>query len=142
MEKISSVLELARYKIGETAWWVTMRFHQRVPELCEEDEWMLDVHPKTLYENLYKPTWPFRCKFPKLHHADFNCLVTVLSSQFVVEPFEIHEIYRSDNTGEFFYSNPDDEWMPESYLCDTREAAIKERNRILSLVNKWLKKLK
>lgn len=141
MKKISSVLELARYKIDDTVWWVTLRFAQKVQKLGEDEEWMFDVHPKTLYEGPYKHTWPFRSKLPKLHHSDFVNLVSILASEFVIEQFKIREICRSPNTGEFYYANADDEWMPESYLCDTKEAAIKERDRIFRLIKNWMQRL-
>ena len=138
-KRISSVLELSRYKIGETAFWVTLRYKQPLPELSDEDEWMYTVHPKTLYEHgPFKKYWPYRTKLPKLHHMDFSGVVGIITSEFVIEPFEVASIIRSNQTGEFYYSNYDDEWMPEAYLFDSAPAARRERSRLVKMMSKWV----
>jgi len=137
--KVTSVLELARYKVGTVAYWLALRTNAPVPDLREEDVWLTNVHPKQLYKGPYKKLWPTHAKLPKLHHVDFNTLVTVLVSELCVEEFRVVEIIRSNDTGEFFYSNEDDEWMPETNLFDTVTAARKERSRILGMIRKWAK---
>ena len=137
-KRISSVLELSRYKVGDIAYWVTLRYKQPLPELKEDEEWMYNIHPKTLYEHgPFKKYWPYRNKLPKLHHLDFAGLVAILTSEFVVEPFEIFDVIRSNETGEFYYANHDEEWMPEGYLFDTAPAARRELTRLVKMVNKW-----
>lgn len=135
---MSSVLELARWKVGESAWWVALRYHEPLPDLPPEAAWMQNCHPKALYEHgPYKQFWPFRAKLPRLHHVDFTGIVTLLTSEFVVERFDVCEIIRSSDTGEFFYSNQDDEWMPEAFLFDTAIAARRERTRIVKMMKRW-----
>ena len=138
---ITSVLELTRYKIGNIPWWVVLRNHSLEP-LPEEQKWMEQSHPKFLYDDQgpYKQAWPFRVALPRLHHADFADLVSLMTADFMVEQFEIIDIIRDRNTAEFFYQNQNDEWMPESCLFDTKAAARKERSRILKLLQKWAKK--
>lgn len=137
-QKISSVLELSRYNIGSTVWWVVLRNTETIPDLPEEDEWMENHHPKVLYERgPYQRIWNSKAKLPKLQHMDFAGIVALLTSEFSVEQFNITEIIRSKDTAEFFYSNTDDEWMPESCLFCTDIAARRERNRILRLLKKW-----
>jgi hypothetical protein len=138
-KKITSVLELSRYKKGEIVWWVALRYSAPI-QLNDEDRWMLEVHPKTIYSGPYKPAWQSKSKLPKLHHSDFNIIVSLLSSELQVERFKIAKLTRSPMTGEFYYANDDDEWMPESCLCDTKEAAAKERTRILRLMKRWMEK--
>jgi hypothetical protein len=100
---------------------------------------MVDIHPKTLYEHgPFKKSWPFRAKLPRLQHIDFARTLDVLTNELVIEQFEICEIMRSQDTGEFYYSNSDDEWMPESCLLDTDIAARRECSRILRLIKKWI----
>lgn len=135
-ERISSVLELSRYKVGESVWWVVFRNSEPTPELSEEDRWMENHHPKVLYER-GPYLWPGRAKLPKLQHMDFAGIVNLLTSDFCVEQFTVTEVIRSRDTAEFFYSNADDEWMPESCLFCTDIAARRERNRILKLLKKW-----
>lgn len=137
-KKISSVLDLSRYKVDDTAYWVTLRYKQPLPELKEDEEWMFNTHPKTLYEHgPFKKSWPYRNKLPKLHHLDFNGLVGILTSEFVVESFVVTDIVRSNETGEFYYSNYDEEWMPENYLFDTATAARRELTRLVKMINRW-----
>ena len=136
--KMASVLELARYKIGDSAWWVTLRHRDPLPNLPEEAAWMMNCHPKSLYEHgPYKSYWPFRAKLPRLHQVDFTGIVTILTSEFMVEKFDVCETLRSQDTGEFFYANQDDEWMPESFLFDTTIAARRECTRVIKMMKKW-----
>lgn len=139
-KRIQSVTELARYRVGDTAYWVTIRPLKAMPELDEEDKWMDTHHPKVLYSRgPAKDIWPYRNKLPRLHHSDFSGIVNLLRSELVVESFPVCEIIRCHNTGEFFYGNSDDEWMPESNLFDTDTAAIRERNRITRMIRNWAK---
>lgn len=137
-KKISSVIELARYKTGDTAYWVALRPIELMPQLDEDDEWMYEHHPKTLYSrNPGKRLWPYNAKLPKLHHLDFDLLVNILRSELLIEQFIVCEVVRSNRTGEFLYGNQDDEWMPENNLFDTNGAASRERLRILRLLSRW-----
>lgn len=137
--KMQSVLELARYKIGTEAWWVTLRPLMSIPALADDDQWMDSYHPKALFlRGPYKSLWPSAAKLPKLQHLDFQLITTILTSKLVVEQFVICEIFRSSHTGEFFYSNADDEWVPEPYLFNKKSSAQRECTRILHLIKKWV----
>jgi len=138
-QRIKSVIELSKYKMGDTAYWVTIRpvgiDHIMIPD---GEEWIIDHHPKTLYERGYtKKAWKSRKKLPKLHQVDFEAIVNILTSELVVEPFEINTVARSGDTGEFYYSNDENAWMPESCLLDSTQAARKERERILKMCKNW-----
>lgn len=136
--KIKSVTELAKYRVGDVAWWVILRRRDDLPELPKEDRWMTSHHPKALYEwGPGKAVWG-KALLPKLQHVDFGNIVTLLTCKILVDQFPVCDIIRSKNTGEFFYSNPDDEWMPEQYLMDTKVEAERERSRILRLFKKWI----
>lgn len=134
---IKSVIELARYPVGSVAYWVTLRSKQNEVKIPPGEEWTLDYHPKVLHERGYNKIWNKRISLPKLHHADFHAITNLLTSNFEVESFKIHDIIRSNDTGEFFYCNETDEWLPEKYLLDTIIAARKERDRIKKLIRKW-----
>lgn len=136
--RINSVIEIAKYRVGDLAYWVTIRPLEQMPSIPIEDAWMLNHHPKFMYtRGPAKQLWPYRKNLPKLHHSDFEGIVNMLRSKVVVEEFPICEVVRCRNTGEFFYSNSDDEWMPESYLFDTDTAAIRERNRVVQMIRNW-----
>lgn len=136
--KIKSAIELARYKVGDSVWWVSLRYKDPLPYLSEESAWILNCHPKVLYEHgPYKNNWSFRAKLPRLHHVDFAGVVTILTSEFVVEKFDVCEVLRSQDTGEFYCGNENDEWMPETSLFDTGIAANRERTRIVKMIKKW-----
>lgn len=136
--KIKSVTELAKYRVGDVAWWVILRPLDTMAELPENDQWMREHHPKALYEwGPGKTIWG-KSLLPKLQHIDFGNIVTLLTSKILVDQFPICNIIRSYDTGEFFYSNADDEWMPESYLMTTKLVADRERNRIIRLFKRWI----
>lgn len=137
-KKIRSVLELARYCVGDVAWWVILRQIKATPEIREEDQWILKSHPKTLYTGPWKELWTRRAALPRLQHMDFTAMMSILTSEFKVEQFPICDVLRSKDTGEFYYSNDNDEWIPESSLVDTKSAADKERQRILKMLKSWI----
>lgn len=141
---MKSVLELGRYQVGDVAWWVAIRDKEHAgPEYVSEDIfWMYECHPKILYtRGPNKNQWKKHQKLPKLHHSDFLNIITLLTSDLEVEPFTIANISRSPHTGEYYYGNMDDEWMPESNLSDTRIAATKERERIRNMLRRWVEEI-
>lgn len=88
-----------------------------------------------------KKLWNRHTKLPKLHHQDFLSVVPMLVADLVVEQFNIKNITRSTLTGEYYYGNTNDEWMPQSSLFDTKAAACKERNRIVQMLKTWIKNI-
>ncbi len=140
--KIKSVLDLARYKVGDVAWWVILRpLKTPLPTIETDDKWMEKHHPKVLYERgPYKTFWPNKALLPKLQHMDFTTIVGVLTSELKIESFPVCDLIRSRDTGEFFYCNDADEWMPETFLFDSRPAADREKTRIFRLIQKWMAK--
>ena len=138
--KLSSVTELARYTVGDIAYWIIIS-NEEVPVLDDDNIWMLD-NPRVLYEHgPAKHIWKESNRFsrlPKLNDIDFINIVNLLTSELVVQPYIISEISRSNDTGEFYYYNEEiDEWAQESCLFDTNIAARREKNRILKLIKKW-----
>ncbi len=137
--KFGGVLELARYKIGDVVWWLILRHNEPVQELSTEDEWMTNHHPKILFERgPYRSLWKLKNALPRVHYCDFTLLTTLITSKLIIEQFQICDISRSRDTGEFSYSNQDGEWMPESCLFDTNVAARNERSRLLRMIKKWI----
>ncbi len=136
--KVKSVLELGNYQVGDTAWWVIFRPMVEQPELADEDQWMKEHHPKVLFtRGPYQKMWPKKVKLPKLQYQDFEQIVPLLLSKLRVEQFTVCDVVRSRDTGEFFYSNDIKEWMPESYLFDSKIAADRERSRIMKMMQRW-----
>jgi len=138
--KIQSVNELAKFRAGDSAWWVILRPVAAMSPLTEEDMWIQNHHPKTYFDRGYgKALWASKkVALPKLQHMDFQTLVGVLTSKLVVEDFIVCDVIRSNDTGEFFYSNDTGEWMPESGLLDSKTAADREKTRILRMFQKWI----
>lgn len=138
--KVKSVLELGRYKVGDIAYWVVLRSKGIPEELNQDDYWMEEYHAKIKVERgPLKKLWRKGIGLPKLHHIDFNCIVSLLTHTFVVEEFTISDIHRSTNTGEYFYANEDKEWMPEEFLFDSVVAARREKTRIMKIMSNWAK---
>ncbi len=138
MPKIKSVLELSKFKVGQTVYWVVLRGDDMT---CISESsypaWIRIEHPKVLYERKLLPSLG-GSRLPKLHASDFFFISQLLSQQPVVEEFKIKEIRRSANTGEFSYLNENDECMPESFLCCRRAEATKERSRLRKMMLEWL----
>lgn len=139
MHKIKSVLELSKFKVGEPAWWLKLR-RSEPPDLPKDNQWMLKHHPKILYNGPYKRLMKVKSSVPKVSHQDFIDIISIITSTFNVEIFPVCQIIRSRDTGEFFYSNDNDEWAPESSLFTTAKQAAKEKQRILNMLRKWLNK--
>lgn len=137
---IKSVLELAKWSIGDKPYWIILRAINNGDVLDSGNEWAFTdyVHPKVFYtRNILKNVWDKRKKLPMLHASDFSFVIELLTSEFFVETFEISAIQRCHNTGEFIYTNIAGESMPESYLFDSAVDAQKERDRVKSMISKW-----
>jgi hypothetical protein len=140
MQKIHNVIELARYKLGATAWWVTLEAAD-LPDLEPDENWMQKAHPKALYGGPYRQSWrPVTTRLPSLKGSDFNVVVGLLTSKLIIKEFNVCNVKRSVDTGEFLYVNEDKVWMPESYLMDSKAAAIREKRRILKMMTRWIAK--
>ena len=143
--KISSILQLSKWKPGDKPFWVVREpIGAQDTIINAEDEWAFsgDVHPKTLYEyKLLKGVWPPKLKLPKLSAPDFAFVVDLLTTELVVEVFEVIGVTHCNHTGEFIYQNTNEEWQPESNLFSTAAAAKKERARIKQLISKWAAKI-
>jgi hypothetical protein len=134
----SDVFTVARYKIDEVVWWVNFVAKDEPSTIAEQDEWIKNHHPKVLFDRGYfKPLWKTTAALPRLEKVDFLSVMHILTCEIVVSEFVVSSIARSHDTGEFFYSNMFAEWMPESFLFDSREAAGKEKKRITSMIRKW-----
>lgn len=141
-EKMVSILELAKYKVGQVKYWVAFRPVSLAGiQVPEGEEWMAQAHPKVLYDRgLASEAWYFKQPLPRLCAWDFQYVVDILTSEPIAERFEITNIHRCTDTGEFFYANNRDEWMPESYLFNTPQEAMKEKARIKKMFADWAAK--
>ncbi len=135
VRKIKSVTELAKYQVGDVAYCVAISQQISMPDLSKEDCWMIGHHPKTLYSRYH--IWPYHSKLPKVSHCDFEMIVDLLTSKLIVEPFQVKEIHRSPNTGEFIYLNEIDQYMPEENLFDSDIVAAEECARIYKMITRW-----
>lgn len=141
--KVKSVLDLGKYKIGQSPYWVVIDHPGYVDYQPEAgDEWVLDHHPKTMYDRKLSNLWDIsqfgRRAIPKLHSLDFQCVMMIITGKFVVEQYKIENIARSHDTGEYYYMNNEGCWMPQAFLFDSEQAAYKEKNRILGMISKWV----
>lgn len=136
--KVKSVLELGRYKVGNKVWWVVLRPKSKPEAYQKEDEWMEEYHGKIKLERgPWKKVWKKNIRVPRLHHVDFNNITGLLTQKLIVEEFNVNDICRSCQTGEYFYANEDYEWMPETFLFDSVVAARREKTRILKMLKGW-----
>lgn len=137
-QKLRDVTLLAKHKVGSTVYIVDMVADgQKCVKVKSSDKWMLRHHPKVLHERKLDKSWKTSARLPKLPALFFSEIVTIVTSRFFVAEFKICEISRSADTGEFYYRNKDNEWMPESYVFATHTAAHRERFRIYELIKRW-----
>ena len=138
---MKTVYELARYGVGDTPYWIVLASDHHSDDLNDDDIWMTNYHPYILYKRgPYKNNWPWESELPRVAFYDFDCITEFLSSRLVVAKFNITDVIRSNNTGEFIYFNEHGEEMPERFLFDTKKEAIAEVKRITKLVRKWIKR--
>jgi hypothetical protein len=132
------IFKIARYKMGDTAYWVNFLAKDDVKQIPEKDDWVRTHHPKVVFERGYfKSLWKTTAALPRLEKTDFMSVMHILTCELNIDEFLICRIARSHDTGEFFYSNEDEEWMPESFLFDSKVAAAKEQKRIKTMIKKW-----
>ena len=97
--RMASVLELAKYKIGDKAYWLVARPIRRpmlVPVNRKDWQWSLSVHPKIRFRlGFMKSVWPYPDDPPKLHACDFTHMIWLLTHTFRVEVFKINYVLRS-----------------------------------------------
>lgn len=137
MNKIKSILELAKHKVGDVLYWVALRPIQ-TPMVEEDDAWVEEEHPKTIFERGYmKKAWSGKTALPKMHAIDFDKIAYVLTSKLKVEEFIVTGVMRSHNTGEFIYFNTERDWLPESSLFVSSHGAKLELLRISKMMEKW-----
>lgn len=134
-KKIKSVTELAKYQIGDIAYYVAITPQVSMPDLREEDCWMIGYHPKTMYSRYN--IWPYHSKPPKLFHCDFETIADLLTSKLTTEAFEVKKVHRSQHTGDFIYTDEVGRWMSEDDLFDTDIVADLERHRIYKMISRW-----
>lgn len=141
MAKITSVLELARYKVDETAYRValigndTSKTYTPLHRHTWQEDGLDDCRRKQLTEVRQKIG-----KLPHLCYKDYSILIPFLTADLLVVECKICSVYRCNDTGEFWYIDETDVHMPELYLFDTVVAARRERNRIIKQVKKWIDK--
>ncbi len=138
-QKIKSVIELSKFKIGDVLYWVVFRpVGVAGVNIPNGEEWITNNHPKVIHDRkLIKKAWRYRSRIPRLCAIDFQYVVDLLTSEPIVERFVVHGICRSFDTGEFYYSNDSGEWMPESFLYITPYSAKNEKKRIKGLFKTW-----
>jgi hypothetical protein len=137
--RVSSVIQLAKYPIGSVLYRVVFRpVGIAQVQIPPGEEWMAEVHPKILFERgLANKSWKYRAQLPRLCALDFQYVTELLTSEPIVERFVIQDVDRSLNTGEFYYMNADQDWMPESTLFESALAAKREKIRIKHLFELW-----
>jgi hypothetical protein len=138
-KKISSVIELSKYKVNSTVYMVDLLSNIFKQLLPSDTAWMTKCHPKIFFEEgVYKYNTLSKHVLPRLPGPRFSILSALLSSSFSISSFVITAIQRCPNTGEFYYFDSIDEWHPESIIFPTANRAKQEKRRILNLMTDWV----
>lgn len=133
--KKTTILDLARYRLGQRAYWIVFRA-DRGPEFNRADQWMKDEHPWMLWQRRVMP-WSVPMKPPRAHPADTMAIMMLCGQKPKIEPFRISEIVRSENSGTFLYTGPNGMVMPEGLLFPSKKAARREIARIAKVFAAW-----
>lgn len=139
MKKIESVLDLSKYRVDQTVFWVVLRpVDEPRRSLFQCDKWMRLEHPKVWFDRkVLSPLWKSKRKIPKMHAQDFMAVTQLVTQRLGIEEFIIKEVSRSPNTGEFSYKNECKDQMPESFLFGRHSEAVKEASRLQQLLFEW-----
>jgi hypothetical protein len=131
----ATIMELARYKVGQRVWWVVFRAEKH-PEIELAEEWMKAEHPWMLWRRKAVP-WSLPMRPPRMHPTDTMAVLMLFTQRPKIEAFVIKSVERSANSGEFLYTGPNEMVMPEGLLFPTRKAARKEIARVARLFAAW-----
>mgnify|MGYP005614230063 CR=1 FL=1 len=138
---MKTIYDLAKFKVGESPYWIVLRPIKSLVEHDESASFLLEHHPKDYYtKGEGRSLWHYNNNLPKLSSEDFNIVVSMLRSHFSIEKFVICDINRSNNSGEFYYINEEAENMPESNLFKNMSDAVKEVKRIKKMMAGWASK--
>jgi hypothetical protein len=131
----ATLLDLARYRVGQRVFWIVFRF-DREPEFDRAEDWMKREHPWVLWQHKIVPT-AVPMKPPRTHPGDTFAILMLLGQKPQIEPFRITEVERSPNSGTFLYKGPKGMVMPEGLLFPSKAAASKEVARLAKLFAAW-----
>jgi len=130
-----TIMDLARYRVGQRVWWVVFRGEGRLDRERKE-EWMSCEHPWILWRRRVLP-WTMPLNPPRAHPADTFAIMMLCWQQPKIEPFRITEVERSENCGEFIYTGSGGLRMPEGLLFPSKKVARKEVARIARMFAAW-----
>jgi len=139
--KITSVLDLSKYKVGEPAYRVYLQ-HKRL-KIDESEELLITTTPTVLHQKPEnKHIWANTMgrthkKMPALGPADFLCITNILTSELAIQEFVVESVIRN-NYGIYVYTGTCGGIAPESSLFDTLQAAKAEKSRILNMLQRWI----
>lgn len=133
--KKTTILDLARFRIGQRAYWIVFRSEARY-EFRSAPEWMREEHPWMLWRYRIMP-WSVPLKPPRTHPADTLAIMMLCGQKPKIEPFRITDIVRSENSGTFLYTGQSGTVMPEGLLFPTKKAARREIARIAKVFAAW-----
>lgn len=129
------LLDLARFRIGQRAYWIVFRSESRF-EFRGAPEWMREEHPWMFWRYRIMP-WNVPMKPPRTHPADTLAIMMLCGQKPKIEPFWITDIVRSENSGTFLYTGQSGTVMPEGLLFPTKKAARREIARIAKVFAAW-----
>ena len=133
--KKATLRDLAQYRVGQKAYWIVFRSDGR-PDFQRSENWMRDEHPWILWRRKVLP-WDVSMRPPRAHPGDTMIIMMLCNQKPKIEPFQIMDVERSMNSGEFFYTGPRGMRMPEGLLFPSKKAARKEIARMARMFAAW-----
>lgn len=138
-EKYTSIIASAKFKIGDTVWFLGLE-QPNGYQLGEEYDTLMFEHPIfTFRRTPLKHIWRSARELPKMEGEAFDNITSLLVSKILIRSMVIEGIERSENTGEFIFSDFDQEVsLPEQVLYADRKDAQREKTRILKMIRDWV----
>ena len=137
-KEYTSVIDSAKYNIGETLWFLDLESPNNY-QLGEEYDSLILEHPLfTFTRTPLKHIWRSSRALPKMEGDSFDNVISLLVSKILIRSMVVESIERSENTGEFVYLDVEQEvCLPEQVLYSNRKDAQREKTRILRMIKDW-----
>lgn len=137
----STLDDCGKFAIGSTVWFLV--FEQPNQITVGDDYEIFSVeHPIFLFSRTpIKCMWQTSRALPKLEGDTFDTVMSMITCKLVARTMVVETIEISENTGEFVYCDDQDGiFLPEIVIFKDRNAAMRERTRILNMIKNWVDK--
>ena len=133
--------DCGKYPIGNTVWFLVFEQPNQIA-IGDDYDIYSNEHPIFLfYKTPIKCLWQTNRALPKLENDTFDTVMSMMTCKLVARTMVIETIEISESTGELMYCDDQDGiFLPEIVIFKDRNAAMRERSRILNMIKNWADK--